>query len=664
MAVTIATLGSADSGMAGHTRVAYDSNGVLWSMLHSGTNNRWEFWYSTNDGTTWTELTALRITESASGDLASFTINPTDDFAAFAMDGSLRVIAGITTTSSAWVTVATANPDGDISDIVAFRKPLSTNYYIAWTQTGSGEVQVVEVSSGGVYASNPVSDNVLGTARSLDFNHTGDGYSVAGFAPHLYVVSDSAGAIYFTKFTYSSADWTAGPVRTINPSSTYDVPRLAFDGARALIVAEQVTGNAAFYAERDAADTTTTVRALPALAGGAEDSIVVGHDTNGDAVVAIIDASDDVEYVVYDRSGGSWGSWTVLEADSGVQTGSLAMAKYTSSSQLPVLWQTTAGAYKHENISFNVAPSAPTWLTPAASSAQDADATLPVTWQFNDDDAGDSQSAYALRRVISAVTTYYNASAGTWDGTEVKNTSTTSGVTLPATWGADGDAVALSVKTWDALDTEGVYGSALNLTASTKVDPVLTAPADAGTITTNKVTVTWTATEQTARRIRILTSADVVLYDSGKVTTTVKTFEVPTILSDGLTGAKAEIRTWNNDDLESSTDTHTFDVDFVEPAASTIVVAADAVSGYISVTITEPTPTGGQPTVTSHDLFVRVASGGRPDGERPVGGDGIRIVAGSPDAVLYDYAAGSGIDYEYRVLAIADNGTSTFGAWT
>ena len=161
----------------------------------------------------------------------------------------------------------------------------------------------------------------------------------------------------------------------------------------------------------------------------------------------------------------------------------------------------------------------------------------------------------------------------------------------------------------------------------------------------------------------MLTSADVELYTTGKVNGSASSVDLTGYtLVNGATGRKFELTTWNTEDLPA-TDTNTgIDVTYTAPLTPTYVVTAVPASGYIQLAITDPTPSG-TPTVTSHSVYVRVAAGGIQDGERPVGGDGIRIATGITTPYL-DYAAGAGIDYEYRTLALGDNGAVAFGEWT
>jgi hypothetical protein len=665
--------------------VAFDSDGNAWVASHNPGATRIEFWYAPAPYTSWTEATSLRIASATSWDSWAFDIHPAGDIACV-MPGDtsdLYVCQGLTPTST-WtqVTGAQANGDNEPCDVVVFPDPANSSFFYvagAWELFGGGQdLSVWRIDkSDNTLDSTPVDASSLSTRRGrgvgIDFNHTGDGATIAGGVPHLWMASaddeSSPENMNLAKWNYSGGSWSRAALRALtSQASVTGRASLASDGARII----STTSGEIF--QRDVADTTTVDLSADRTGNNlswsansstvADEVVFVDGDT-GDVYLVGMNNDDDLYWIKYDRATDSWdASWTLLNTGT-TDSDHWGTTRRSYGSRGLVVWLEDTGAdiaLMSEPISWNAAPLAPTWATPEDNAVRDETATLPVSWVFNDPDDGDTQSAYALKRTIGGTTTYYNAAAGTWSGTEVKNTSTTEGVTLPATWGADGDVVGLAVKTWDAIDTEGVYGATLTVTGSTKVNPTLTAPTDAGTITTSRVTATWTATEQTAYRLRVLTSADVVLYDSGKVTSTIKTVEAPVDLADGLTGAKVEVRAWNNDDLESSTDTHTFTVDFVEPATPTYELSVSTNGGFIQLDITDPTPTGSQPTVTAHDVYVRVAAGGRQDGERPVGGDGIRIAADITTPFL-DYAAASGIDYEYRTLAKADNGTSVFGAW-
>lgn len=81
--------------------------------------------------------------------------------------------------------------------------------------------------------------------------------------------------------------------------------------------------------------------------------------------------------------------------------------------------------------------------------------------------------------------------------------------------------------------------------------------------------------------------------------------------------------------------------------------------------ITNPAPTGSEPTVTGNDVWVRVATGGRKDVDRPVGGDGARLaLAVASSGTFVDRAPRANTVYEYRVRAQGDNDVSAWSAWT
>jgi hypothetical protein len=97
-------------------------------------------------------------------------------------------------------------------------------------------------------------------------------------------------------------------------------------------------------------------------------------------------------------------------------------------------------------------------------------------------------------------------------------------------------------------------------------------------------------------------------------------------------------------------------VSFLAPDTPTNVNTPVPASGWIAVAATNPTPTGGRPTVSANDVY-----------RRPIGdtSNGVRIGASIALSGTYnDWQAIDGIPYEYRILAYRTNGTSTFGAWT
>jgi hypothetical protein len=509
-----------------------------------------------------------------------------------------------------------------------------------------------------------------------DFEHTGDGRTPASVTeprPYLFVSYGEAVETYLVRKGWVGPRYSGGTARTLDTvgNTTTDPIAGVFDGSQYITAfINDASDTVIQWHERDAADTTPTERTPTALSDGAVTNLAIQRDASNDTrLYAVGTTSDDVKRLIYDRSEGTFDTWTTIEATTAVANSLSCQAGYTGSG-ISLVWTSGSGSpydIVYEKDSFNTAPTEATWVSPLNNSAADVAATLALDWDFNDPDAGDTQSAYALKRSVDGgAAEYYNAGAGTW-GTETKNTSTTSGVTLATAWATDGEVHVFDVKTYDAGDVSSPWTTdGPSVTGSTKVNPTLTAPATSATLTGSSATMTWTVTgnETTAFRARILTSADVVLYDSGKIVSTALSYVVPYTLTNGLADLKFEVRTWNNEGLESSTSTSTLvDVTYTAPLTPTYVITPNS-GGYIAVAITDPTPSG-TPTVTSHDVFVRVASGGRQDLDRTVNDDGIRIATGiAEDGTYNDYAAASGVAYEYRTLAYGDNGGTVYGAWT
>lgn len=106
-------------------------------------------------------------------------------------------------------------------------------------------------------------------------------------------------------------------------------------------------------------------------------------------------------------------------------------------------------------------------------------------------------------------------------------------------------------------------------------------------------------------------------------------------------------------------------VSYTRPPAPTVVVTAQPLAAAISLTITNPAPVGSEPAVTSNEVHVRVAAGGRKDVDRPVGGDGVRLENDvNANGTYTDRLPRANTSYEYRVKAIGANGTSSWSAWT
>ncbi|MEV4197005.1 hypothetical protein [Micromonospora globbae] len=222
-------------------------------------------------------------------------------------------------------------------------------------------------------------------------------------------------------------------------------------------------------------------------------------------------------------------------------------------------------------------------------------------------------------------------------------------------WAGPADAAhTYTVRVWDSTDIASLYGPPFTVTPSVKVNPTVVEPG--AVISTDQVTAVWTVAEQTAYRVTLASNpGGVVVHDSRWRSGTDTTYTVPTRLADG-SGWTLTVQTRNARGLASTVATVTFSVDYLEPPAPTLVAIPQPAAGVISVAITNPAPSGGQPALVDQDVY-----------RRPVGdtSDGVRIAAGLPVGATYgDWQAVSGVPYEYRVLARGVNGTSIYGPWT
>ena len=117
---------------------------------------------------------------------------------------------------------------------------------------------------------------------------------------------------------------------------------------------------------------------------------------------------------------------------------------------------------------------APTLLTPADTSAV-TDPTF--TWQFNTDNTGETQAAFAFRRTYNAVDEWWDGSG--WVSTETWIESATESVTIPVEEFPANEAVQWTVATRETTNgLEGPYATPWEVTVSVLEAPTLVSPAD------------------------------------------------------------------------------------------------------------------------------------------------------------------------------------------
>lgn len=507
---------------------------------------------------------------------------------------------------------------------------------------------------------------------SIDKEHNGDGYTSTN--PHLWITF-GRDSLYLVKVPWTGNGWSGPTGSTLVYASTADDTVVGrWDGSRLLMCAPDPNATSQVVVlERNRANSSTTTRHTPNHTTGVVRQATLAYNTaNGNIRVFAVGTSTAVLYFIdYTRLTDTWGSWTTtgLTAILGagvdnfgckVSThGDIKYACYTAKAAVNTL--------EYTSFSVSLAPSTPTWVTdganvptttPDSGSAADVGAALVLNWLFTDADPGDTQLSYALSKQIGAgALAYWRASDSTWQVAEVQNTSGTSSVTLSSGWAAASDAAhVFKVKVWDSSSLQSGYSADLWLNPSAKVNPVITAPTAAQVLTTDHVTMTWTAGEQTQYRVRLFVTGGAVVYDSGWVLDTgTRSLLVPYTLANG-TNWTLHLQTRNLEGLISTDQTVQFTVTFIPPMTPTTVATPLPASGVISVAITNPTPSGGAPALASQDLYRRVTGDGS---------NGIRVAAGLANNATYlDWAAVSGVSYDYRAVAVGVNGTSTTGVFT
>jgi hypothetical protein len=286
------------------------------------------------------------------------------------------------------------------------------------------------------------------------------------------------------------------------------------------------------------------------------------------------------------------------------------------------------------------------------------DHTIPTPFELEHFDAdGDPLTAIKLRRQVNGgAIQYYTGSA--WQAGETSFANTDGMFELSAA----NNGIDLDVTVYTAATSDGVvfgpYSEALTLVGSTPVNPVMDEPDDLDTVTAGLVTVTWTVTEQTAYRIRILTAANEELYSTGIIPDTdLRELVVPFQLSDA-TVYKAELVTFNFEGIASAADTNQFTTAWALPAIPTYVATVDSAAGAVSLVVTNP---GGGAAATTSNRIYRAVNADLVDPDditeyRLIGVD-------EPVNVTFvDRSVPSGVAVRYRVVAVSATYTTALGA--
>lgn len=455
---------------------------------------------------------------------------------------------------------------------------------------------------------------------TCEVEHNGDGFTAS--TPHLWV-SWGRTALRMVKLSWqgSSVGWNGPSGFQLIASSipTQDYCGGRWDGTRWMMpTISPADATIIRVYQRNQGNTTTTSIDTPTHTTGNIRQFAVGYDnaTKNPRVYGVGTSTGVLYFADYDRSLGTWGSWATVVATAVLGPGEWGVRRGGSAgnARLDVVTAHSGApnTIVHTAQTASSVPSTATWDTSAQpyfnGGAADVNAGLTLDWTFSDPDPGQTQGSYALSRQIGAgALQYYTAAGGTWGGVEVQNSSATSAVTLASGWAAGTDAnYTFKVKVWDSGGTPAAaYSSALVLIPSVKVNPSITAPTAAQVLGTDQVTVTWTAAEQTAYRLRLSTNpGGVFVYDSGYISSSSLSVTIPYDLANG-SGWTVELTTKNNEGLASTAQTRNFTISYLQPPGVWPSFVTDTANGEIHVTSNNLAVVGAQPAISMLDLFRR-----------------------------------------------------------
>lgn len=469
------------------------------------------------------------------------------------------------------------------------------------------DLWVSDVGAESIYRLDPDDGTILHTIPAVATFPTGVSFDADG---NLWCVENGLNRIYLLDPDDGS------PIRYI-PVPSSGVRQLAVDEAGHLWCCDPVNDD---LLRIDPADGTV----LQTISNVSTSPTGVGVDAEGD--LWVVDSIDDL----VTRRSAADGSVLQSFAASGSSSRAIAWGEWI----------------------LNVAPSAPTLVSPIDNTAVDVAETQEFVWDFEDPDLGDSPIAYILRYRVQ----------GTSAWTQVTDASSSTSHEFAGGTFTAGNTYEWQVRTTDTSGEVSPYSASEFFNAAAQPSaPTIDDPIADQVIGTENYELAWTTATQTAYRARVVAddgsgSPDwtTVLHDTDIVespSTRSRSVPFPT---DGVT-RHVQVQT-RYDGLWSDWASVRVSVSYTAPAVPAVAITTDDPTGAISIAVEHPAPAGTEPIVTSMDVQRRVTADG---------GDGIRVAADlAPGATHTDWTVGSGVDYEYRVLAYADNGTSTWSAWT
>lgn len=299
----------------------------------------------------------------------------------------------------------------------------------------------------------------------------------------------------------------------------------------------------------------------------------------------------------------------------------------------------------------NRAPNAPAQTGGTGGVTLNRAAAIRLAWEFSDPDqaltGGDTQTAYGVQfRLVGA---------GAWT-----TASGTSAMFHDIAAGLAAGDYEWQVRNTDLRGAVGPYtASAFFTAADAPVPPTLTsAVADGGTVAAASSLETWTHPLADAFDWQVVGDTagvpNATVFASGTTVSlnvqapypdnnATRHFQVRATL-DGLAGPWASRRRV---------------VVFVAPPTPTGVLTVNSAAGTITVAVTNPAPTGGQPVVTHNTLRRSDLPTGKVLAD-PVSTTSPLVIPTGGSHI--DRRVASGVNYQYTVIAHGANGTTAQSA--
>jgi hypothetical protein len=519
-------------------RLEIAPDGTMWAaIVEAGNPGRIRFFASTNGGSTWTTNAGndLSLGSGQQTAVPCFFIDGDGyahvSFVRWQADPQTVTYArGVPRSGGGWSwTTLTISPAGGRtgvdSDMVAFRNGTGWVAWVSYDLQGNGGAKVAQVNisstgslSVGATQHGPTLGNNTYQYGSLEFAHTGDG-KTATATPHVFftVVRQAGTApLYGHKATYSGGVWTWGTPVQFTASVEVNQGTLCscFDG-QYLMAAWAATGSSTVnVSEWDPSGTTVTARNPGAVPGGTGEingiSLSIDPSTDDLYLVVYGDTIGNLIQNKFTRATTTWSGWTTaVTRTANDEDGDVQLVRHPPRDSVDMVWSTgnssaTQTIFSQQLVALTRSPSAPTLVSPANGAIQDLASGATFKWTYNPVSPGDSQQAWAFRRVYGGgpTTEYWNASSQTWGGSIVYNTTDPAAPTQ-ATFGSGkwttGTTYTWSVSTKSATGATSPFATSRTVTAATAPSVAVTAPVGIAYGESTPL-VNWTYTSVTGQR--------------------------------------------------------------------------------------------------------------------------------------------------------------------